>query len=597
MRSVLVGKAGKRSMGICCGKRHKRNICSITFPKLVQGIRRHCERANSSTVGRRCRSFVHVAPYGAYGNRELGGRSLTIAITSGGVCRIAGLSVRGLGTFLTSVRLSRRRRLVNERVLGRVETEMDFLSSMKLSCLSLKHTAKALSNNRTREVHLTARVNSKLMKITCVLSRPDVKLRRESGSELLNSLVGLHSLKGDLVIIRRSRSAVHTTSYVMSVNPNTKRRNKRLITVKATRSLVGGRSSVAKTCLDKGLGVPMPLREQGPANFLAIGKTTRGGLGGVSIGVPLKVVAYVAKISNSNGDSLVGRVLCGHLTESLGQTEIVPKGRGSVLKASRLSGIVGVSRSPVNHAPHSGPTACAKMFSRVESLFTTATSTGTGKCGGKQFDFGMGNKEYRTYDNSNVVGVRVRFLPSMCMPYRIYGNGECGERALRMGCGSGGVCSILGVAIRRTLAFFRGIPSIGEGVRALCSMKLSCVQLKRPSARLSKKRTREVGLTARLDGHDANGAVCVLSRPAANLRFTSIRGLIRVLGQLSRNNGAMIIVRRGLSIVGATSCVVSVKPRNKSGKNAMITRKAPRRITRSPISCAKGCMGGCLGWS
>lgn len=342
----------------------------------------------------------------------------------------------------------------------------------------------------------------------------------------------------------------------------------------------------------------MPRIEGRPAKFLRVGNTTRGGLGRVSMSVPLKIVAYVANISNSNGDSLVGRVLCGELTESLGHTEIVPKGRSSVLNVSRLSGIVGVSRSPVKEAPHSGPTACAKIFSRVHSLFTTATSTGTGNCGGNHFDFGIGNKQYRTYDNSKVVGVRVRFLPSMCIPYRIYGNGHCGHRALRIGCGNGDVCSMLGVAIRRTLAFFRGMPSVQEGVRALCSMKLSCVHLNRPSAALSKKRTRHVGLTARLDGHDAKGAVCVLSRPAAKLRFTSIRGLVRVLHHLSRKKGAIIIVRRGLSIVGATSRVVSVKPRNNSENKAMVTEKAPRRMTRGPISCANGCIGGCLrrGW-
>ncbi len=559
------------------------------------GLRHHCGAAGSSCSHGRVRDCVARSSYRMYGNGHLGPRCLTIAINNGGVVRFYSVSISSRLIFVGSLRFNDHSNVVTGPVLGRVHRHLSFLRDINLRCLGLSHSSNALSNNRDRHVQLTARVNSSLVKILCVLSRPSVNLRRHSGRHLVTALGQLHSLNGAMVIIRRSRSAVHTTSRVLSVNPNTNVRNNRIICSNGFTSFRGYRNSLASSCLFKHGYMPIPGTHHGNGNRdLAIENTLRGGLGGVGIGVPLNAFAYIAKISKDNGSSLMGSVVCGILTGGLGNTGAVTNSCGSVNNVRGLSGMVGVSRTPVNEAPHSGPTACANIFGSVHRLFTSAGSTGVRNCGTKHFSFGIGNNEYRTYRNSNVLGVRVRFLPSVCMPYRIYNKAHFGHRALGMGCGNGDVCSILRVAVRRKVCFFRGVPGVREGLGALYSMKLKCMGVNRPTAALSNNRTRHIGLTARLSGHSANGAVCVLSRPAAKLRATSIRGLVRILRHFYSTNGAILIVRRGLSIVGATSCVVSLNPRNNAGKNAIIYDNAPRSITGYRRSCANGFLGGIL---
>ncbi len=379
------------------------------------------------------------------------------------------------------------------------------------------------------------------------------------------------------------------------MNPNTNIRNNRVICSNSTSNVLSYSTSLANRCLDNGQYVPLPPAQQTNGNRrLAIQKTTRGGLGRVSMSFGLKTFGYIANISNSNGSDLIGTVLCRQLTLSLGQTHAHPKRRSTLRKLRRLSGIVSVSRSPVNHAPHSGPTACAKIFGSVHSLCTSATSTGVQNCSTNHFSFGIGKNHYRTYRNSNVLGVRVGFLPSMFIPYRIYRKGQCGQRALRIGCGNGSVTSMLSVAMRRKMTFFTTVPGVTHGLRALLSIKLNCIGVKRPTAALSNNRTRQIGLTARLSHRTANHAICVLSRPAANLRTTSIRRLVSILRHLISNNGAIVIVRRGLSIIGATSRVVSLNPRKNSNNNALITYNAPRSVTTYRTSCANRCLGRIL---
>lgn len=142
-------------------------------------------------------------------------------------------------------------------MLGRVHAHLGFLLSMKLSCLSLGHDSIDLSNNRDRHVQLTARVNSRLIGILCVLSRPDVKLRRQSGLHLVGSLGRLHSVNGSIVIMRRSGSVVLTSSCIVSVKPGTNHLNNRIMFTNGPRRVLRA-SALASRCLGNRRGVRIP---------------------------------------------------------------------------------------------------------------------------------------------------------------------------------------------------------------------------------------------------------------------------------------------------------------------------------------------------
>lgn len=423
-----------------------------------------------------------------------------------------------------------------------------------------------------------------------------MKLRRQSGIHLVGSLGRLHSANGSIIIIRRSGSVVLGTSCIISVKPGTNHLKKRIIFTKAPKRVLGT-SALASTCLGKGARVTIPRRQQGKGKrFVAVGKTDKGGLQGISIAFPLNALVYIANISNDKGSSLVGQALRPVLDRRFCHSLRSPLPCGSVRKVSGISGVIGISRSPVKHSPEDGPTACANIFSSVHGLFISLPRSGIHNCGPKHFSFGISNKHYRAYGKGNCGAVRVGFLPSILIPYRRYRNGQCGQRALRIHFHKGSVTSVLSVAVGVTIRFFRGVPSVLSGIGILRSMNLNCVGLKRPSAALSNNRDRHIGLTARLTGGSANGALCILSRPAANLRFRSVQILLNILGGLISGNGAVVIVRRGLSIVGYTSCLVSVNPRNKHGNKRILFAKAPRRVMGTGAGdCATPFLGSRLG--
>lgn len=314
-------------------------------------------------------------------------------------------------------------------------------------------------------------------------------------------------------------------------------------------------------------------------------------------------------MSNSNGDSLVGKVLCPTLHHRLSLITSTPNRCDSLRNSiSTVGRIRFISRGPVNGDAHDGPTACLGTCSTVHALFTGRPLTGRVKFAPRFFSFGARNKEYRRYGKTKCMAVRVRFVTSLALAYRTYGNGQFGRSVLRMRCKKGGVGSILGVAIGRTVRFFdsrelrRRINSFStyhvviDGLGPLRRIKLNCVGLNRGSDALSNNRGRHIGLTCFVNGRSRSPALFVFSRPAANLRFRSVGHLLRTFRTLVRHNRSLMIVRRGLSIVGYTSRVVSLKPRNNSGNNGLIVTNAPRRITTYGADLANGFLGGCVGW-
>lgn len=194
--------------------------------------------------------------------------------------------------------------------------------------------------------------------------------------------------------------------------------------------------------------------------------------------------------------------------------------------------------------------------------------------------------------------MRVRFVTSLILRYRSYRKGHFGSSALRIGFRSGGVFSMLRVAIGRTVRFFgrRKRGGVMGGLLPLRSMKLKCVGLNRSSSALSNNRGRHIGLTFCLDRRGTSPALFVFSRPAANLRFRSVHGLLSTFSTLVHHKRDVMVVRRGVSIVGYTSCIVSLNPRNKSGNKGVMTMNAPRRMTTYKTDCANRFLGRGLGW-
>lgn len=151
--------------------------------------------------------------------------------------------------FFGKLRLSRRSAGATTHVLVRVHDHLRCLTSIKLNCLALSQLSSALSNNRDRHVGLSASLNDGLANSLCVLSRPSVNLRPHSAGQLVGILERLHSLNGAIVIIRRRRRIVHTTSCVISVNPGTNCGNNRIIFDNALPRLLGGGGDLATSCL------------------------------------------------------------------------------------------------------------------------------------------------------------------------------------------------------------------------------------------------------------------------------------------------------------------------------------------------------------
>lgn len=308
----------------------------------------------------------------------------------------------------------------------------------------------------------------------------------------------------------------------------------------------------------------------------------------------------MANIDNSNGDSLIHSVFCRNIGRCLSRTTHLVISYSNLRNSVRVVGDVRfISRGSVKGDSHSGPIACVKTCSRVHGLCNRRPLTGRVNCSTTCFSFGGRNKQYRRYGKRNEVAIRVRFVTSVALRYRAYRNGHFGRSILSIRCRNTDVCSVLRVAIGRTVRFFKRCPKsrrggVIGGLGPLRSIKLKCVGLKRASSALSNNRGRHIGLTCCLNRRGRRPALFIFSRPAANLRFRSVGALLGTFGTLVSGNRAIIVVRRGVSIVGYTSCLMSLNPRNKGTKKGLIYAKAPRRITVYRTSCAKGCLGSGL---
>lgn len=472
------------------------------------------------------------------------------------------------------------------------------LLRLNLKCLSLGHTKTALSANRHRHIRLTHTIHGHAANILCILSRPSVKLRPTGISKLLNIVHSLITSNGSIMIISRSAQILTRASCLVRVKPDTNTGNNRIVTRKAIPRIVSAHRSHVTPFLTRNNGIRSHIHSGVSTRRVFSTKQVRvrashlRAINPLSMSVPHKQLATMAKMSNSNGAAVMLRVLVPTLRSQV--SESPRPARIQLLRTSNISGTRLVSTAPVNTGVHSAITACYNIRSSLQHTFTGASTTQAVNLGTKTFSCGANGLHYTAYSNAKSVPLSIRFLPSISVRYPTYRNSQCSSTVTRLGLPyvSKITCSVprlVAVAISSTVPILQSIGPVRAGLTALRRLNLNCLTLNRPAPTLSNNRTRHLGLTDRVK-QGRRSTMFIFSRPAVNLRPLSIHILLRIFSRLMTGNTAIIIVRRSLSIVTGTSCIISVKPNNNRTNKHMMYRKTPSQVTSYPRDIAKQCL-------
>lgn len=472
------------------------------------------------------------------------------------------------------------------------------LTRLKLYCLSLSHTNTALSANRHRHIRLTHSIHGHAANILCILSRPSVKLRPTGISKLLNIVHSLITSNGSIIIISRSAHILTTVSRLIRVNPATNTRNNRIVTRNTITSIVATPNSRVTPFLHSNNGVRRQTQPRVSLSTVFTGNQVRLRAGAIRairpllISVPQKHLAIISNISNSNGAAVMLRALIPTLHSTT--SNAISPDSVHLVSTSNVSGIRLVSTAPVKTGVHSAITACYNIRSSLHHTFTGASSTRGGGLGPNTFSCGANGLHYSAYSKANAVSLSIRFLPSISIAYPSYRKAQCTRatssvQLIYTSDITHSLPRLVLLDISRVVPLLSFLHPIQSGLTALRRLNLKCLALNRPAPTLSNNRTRQLGLTDRVK-HKRSNSMFIFSRPAVKLRPLSILMLLHIFSSLITSKTAIMMVRRSLSMVTGTSCLVSVNPNKNVTNNHVMYRKAPRAIHTYPSDIANECL-------
>ena len=117
------------------------------------------------------------------------------------------MSVREMVSFLETMELSERQKLIGEQVLKEIKARIGFLNDVGLDYLTLSRATGTLSGGEAQRIRLATQIGSGLVGVAYILDEPSIGLHQRDNDKLIRTLKNLRDLGNTLIL-----SLIHISS-------------------------------------------------------------------------------------------------------------------------------------------------------------------------------------------------------------------------------------------------------------------------------------------------------------------------------------------------------------------------------------------------
>ena len=250
------------------------------------------------------------------------------------------LTIRDSVEFLKNLNLSRRNRLVAERILREIGQRLSFLVNVGLDYLSLDRPAATLSGGEAQRIRLATQIGSGLMGVLYILDEPSIGLHQRDNARLVGTLLKLRDLGNSVLVVEHDEDTIRAADWVIDMGPKAGEGGGRIVASGSPEDITSNTQSITGAYLSGRKAIEVPRhRRQGGNRTLSVRGARSHNLRNLSVNFPLGVLTCVTGVSGSGKSSLVVDTLLPALeAQAAGQQEARPGLRRHRWPAARGQG-------------------------------------------------------------------------------------------------------------------------------------------------------------------------------------------------------------------------------------------------------------------
>ena len=566
-REVKVYYKGQRGEG----------VYDVAFEGIIKNVGRRYREA-SQNMKTEYETFMTITPCDECHGQRLKQESLAVTVADKNIAEMCDMSVGEMVSFLETMELSERQKLIGEQVLKEIKARIGFLNDVGLDYLTLSRATGTLSGGEAQRIRLATQIGSGLVGVAYILDEPSIGLHQRDNDKLIRTLKNLRDLGNTLIVVEHDEDTMLAADYIVDIGPKAGEYGGEVVATGTAKQIMKNKKSITGAYLSGKIKIPVPQVRRKPSGFLKVVGAQENNLKNIDVEIPLGIFTCVTGVSGSGKSSLVNQILYKRLAKELNRAKTKPGLHKDIEGFDQLDKIIAIDQSPIGRTPRSNPATYTGVFDQIRDLFAMTKDAKAKGYNKGRFSFNKKGGRCEACAGDGIIKIEMHFLPDVYVPCEVCHGKRYNRETLEVKYKGKSIYDVLNMTVEEACDFFSNIPSISRKMETLRDVGLGYIRLGQPSTELSGGEAQRIKLAAELSKRSTGKTIYILDEPTTGLHFADVHKLVDILARLTEGGNTVIVIEHNLEVIKTADYIIDMGPEGGSGGGTVVAAGTPEEI-------------------
>ena len=523
-------------------------------------------------------TFMTITPCDECHGQRLKRESLAVTVADKNIAEMCDMSVGEMVSFLETMELSERQKLIGEQVLKEIKARIGFLNDVGLDYLTLSRATGTLSGGEAQRIRLATQIGSGLVGVAYILDEPSIGLHQRDNDKLIRTLKNLRDLGNTLIVVEHDEDTMLAADYIVDIGPKAGEYGGEVVATGTAKQIMKNKKSITGAYLSGKIKIPVPQVRRKPSGFLKVVGAQENNLKNIDVEIPLGIFTCVTGVSGSGKSSLVNQILYKRLAKELNRAKTKPGLHKDIEGFDQLDKIIAIDQSPIGRTPRSNPATYTGVFDQIRDLFAMTKDAKAKGYNKGRFSFNKKGGRCEACAGDGIIKIEMHFLPDVYVPCEVCHGKRYNRETLEVKYKGKSIYDVLNMTVEEACDFFSNIPSISRKMETLRDVGLGYIRLGQPSTELSGGEAQRIKLAAELSKRSTGKTIYILDEPTTGLHFADVHKLVDILARLTEGGNTVIVIEHNLEVIKTADYIIDMGPEGGSGGGTVVAAGTPEEI-------------------
>jgi excinuclease ABC subunit A len=503
------------------------------------------------------------------------------------IVEMTALTIKDSLDFLTkNITLSRRSRLVAERILREIGQRLSFLVNVGLDYLSLDRPAATLSGGESQRIRLATQIGSGLMGVLYILDEPSIGLHQRDNARLVGTLLRLRDLGNSVLVVEHDEDTMRAADWIIDMGPKAGEGGGRIVASGSPEDIISNTQSITGAYLSGRKSIEVPRhRRQGGNRTLGVRGAKAHNLRNLTVNFPLGVLTCVTGVSGSGKSSLVVDTLLPALKHKLMGSKKPPEAAFEGLEGMQhVDKVIDIDQAPIGRTPRSNPATYTGVFTHIRDLFANLPESKARGYKPGRYSFNVRGGRCETCQGDGILRIEMHFLPDVYVECEACDGRRYNRETLEVKYRQASIADVLDMTVTQAASFLENIPKLRQKLETIREVGLGYIRLGQSATTLSGGEAQRIKLSKELAKKSTGRTVYVLDEPTTGLHFADTAQLLEVLNRLVEAGNTVIVIEHNLDVIKTADWVIDLGPEGGPGGGAVVAQGTPEDVAKVAAS-------------